>query len=102
MLTTESWHSQKTQILCLFRAKPVDLVRTENVEPQAEEILKEFINSFGGNTEYFAGVSCNPILMIEQILQRNICTYDFEHANFVGELVQRSMQDFEQEIQPLR
>ena len=84
--------------LCLFRAVALHLHGIERLEEETSKIFKLFLNNCGeADPSKFQGVHMTDISKVEDLLQLNIFPYDidFMDGELIGELAQRSAQNFE-------
>ena len=90
--------------LCLFRAIALHLFGSVDVELQAIKTFHNFVTTSGCDPDNFTGVSFDQIAIIEEIIKQNIFIYvfDIEDGEIIGELVQRSVERYDENIKLLR
>ena len=74
--------------LCLFRAIPVHLYGSPELDTNAKNLFCAFIHESGQDAINFRGVSIDHLAFVQNAIKHNIFIYDIdiEDADFVGEL----------------
>ena len=90
--------------MCLFRAISIHLFGYVDVEPKAMQLFHNFVSATVCDPEKCMGVSLDQIPIIEKLVELNIFIYDFdiEEVELFGELVQRSIEQYDKDIKLLR
>ena len=88
--------------ICLFRALALHLHRNERLEEETSKLFNLFlINSTNPDRSKFQGVCMVEIQSVEDIIGITIFIYYIDHIDgaMVGELVRRSIEKYEKNIQ---
>ena len=90
--------------LCLFCAPALHLHGNQRLEEETSKTFNLFINKMDGlSPNQFQGVHMNDIPTVEDLVALNILLYDVDivDGNIVGELVRRSVQNYENTVRLL-
>ena len=91
--------------LCLFRALALHMHGNQQLDEETSKLCNIFINKMDGlSPNQFRGVHMNDIPTVGDLLTLNNLLYciDIVDGNIVGELARRSVQKYENVVQPLR
>ena len=90
--------------LCLFRALAVHLHGTTSFETSTSKTFNDFLEKLGCDRKQFRGVLMDNLLIVEDVLEKNIFIYDIdiEEGDFVGKLARRSIGKYENTVKLLR
>ena len=101
----ENTRQPYNHILCVFRAPALHLHGNQRLEEQTSKVFNLFINKMDGlSPNQFQGVHMNDIPTVEDLVALKILMYDVDivAGNIVGELVRRSVQNYENTVRLLR
>ena len=75
-----------------------------NLDVYTSQLFTEFISKSGYDPKNFRGVSIDDLPLVEGIVDRNMFIYNFDiqEAEYVGELLRRSIGKFEKTVKFLR
>ena len=91
--------------LCLFRAPPLHLHGTQQLEEESSKLFNLFINKMDGlSPNQFQRVHMNNIPIVEDLLTVKIVLFDVDivDGSIIGDLARRSMQKYKNTVRLLR
>ena len=77
---------------------------SSELETNAANLFSAYLHESGHDAINFRGVSIDHLVLVENAIKHNIFIYDIdiEEGEFVGELVRRSVEMYEKNIDLLR